>query len=220
MNENFRQQSTAHRPARIAPLTGAQPTPVQVANAALLQLRRTMQLFCLLLVLLIAAPAWAGGFYLNDLGFGDRPLPEMICTAGRCLAAELPQGSLPIASYVLPRDWTHFEATPITTPHYDFLNNRLFRIRFRIDCRPATAEAALQHFWDSFKFNYPLSESPCPEGSKAAVCRRGTLDTGEVLSIAWAPHAGIDSRPLVQIFDPYLMDEARSLANPDYQRQY
>lgn len=214
---NLNRQPTQHCPGRPAPPTIHHTNPVSNLVASPHPVRRTMQLFCLLLVLLTAAPVWGGEFYLNNLGFDDPPAPGMICTKGACSGSASGLTPLPISSYAFPRDWTHFEGTPITTPHYDFLNDQLFRIRFQLDCRSALAGECIAQFWRAFNQRYPVTENPCSSKLKGAVCRRGALASGEILSISWRPQAALDSRPIVQIFDPYLMDRARSLANPNYQ---
>jgi len=179
---------------------------------------RTLLLFCLLLTLLVATPLWGGEFRFNDLSFGDPPVPEMICIGGDCLPPELRRNSIPIASYALPRDWTHIGTLPISAPSYDFFRDRLFRIRYRIACRPQQTGCGVEPFWSMFIRQHPLEETPIPVSSPEVTCRRGTMPGGDVLTICRSLRSSDDQRPLVQIYDPYLMDEARRLANPEYQK--
>jgi len=161
-------------------------------------------------------------FSFEGLSFGEPPSGDMLCFRGDCAGypqsttAHAPESIL--SSYMRRLDLTHLGRTPVTSPQYDFFNDRLVRISIRTECPEEQIAACLEDVIISLDARYGLTllrkGATEPAGSLTGLYQ---TDSGEVVSVKAID--GLERQRIIaiQIYNHRLMDELRKAANPNYQ---
>lgn len=154
---------------------------------------------------------------LQGIQFGTAPLPDMICIKGTCLD-DLASGERTnrlFVSYNKPLDLTHFGEVAISSPQYDYFEDQLFRISFKLLCRSGREDSCLVKVADELNYDYGLTpvQGTSQESNLSDFINRDFYtDSGLVVRLSWESGQGA----LAEIYDLPLMDTVRSTANPNY----
>lgn len=156
--------------------------------------------------------------------FGDFPIEEMICIKGACPDGEIGEGVLPkdslLSTYMRSTDITHLERVRISAPEYDYYQDHFLRVRFDVLCDVSTMSFCLDSVVEALDQKYGLSEiSHRQTASSAEQLVESDVyrtDGGAMVIIANSHDAGGLMSTSVRVYDKDLMDELRSLTNPDY----
>ncbi|OHB32837.1 MAG: hypothetical protein A2X84_04210 [Desulfuromonadaceae bacterium GWC2_58_13] len=184
--------------------------------------------FVLLLVLcpavLMAETAPVVEPVFSGFHFGDAPGGNMLCTAGPCATGLIASGYRnsrhQVAIYKTPVAATHVDGVEISPPGYFFHENRLFQIAFRIVCDQDMAEVCMTRLSDAFNERYGMTrinqifDSSSP--GEARLQQNFRTSAGYRVEICRYQEDGQWRQPLVNIYQPTLMDAVRLAANPNY----
>ncbi len=159
-------------------------------------------------------------FCFGDIGFGDPPTQDMLCVGGPCdettssTAAKINDSIL--LSYQRSVDRTHLGSVAITTPRYDFHDNRLIRIQFNLICPPENLQSCAERLTHKLDDHYGLTLLQSPKTESSLPTGLYQSDSGEVVSF-FASKIEEDTPMLsVRFYNKPIMDEVRTEANPAY----
>jgi hypothetical protein len=166
------------------------------------------------------APA-AAEFEFGGLRFGQGAPREMVCVGGACIETEDGKPSKnPIASYKFPRDITFYGGVEISPPVYDFFEEQLIRVRFRLLCPPKKADQCSDDVLAALDeaFGMTAREQSTEELSSglSVTGRLGLLGSGDIVLLSRERISGAWRDPHVSIENPGRMDELRRALNPAY----
>ena len=167
--------------------------------------------------------AQAADFNFQGMHFGDSPYEDMICIRGPCSDApwSIDHNSEVdlLTSYRRTRDLSFLGLVGISSPRYDFFDNRLVRVMFSLDCRQDSAEVCTEAVLSFFDRRFGIV--PGEENQRAISADRDRVSVYRMFSdvILTVHHATPETRrrnAFIRIYDEELMNELRTRANPNY----
>jgi hypothetical protein len=222
---------------RVFPIAARLARGVEFSEKALRKPAPEDAVKTLLLVVLLAlptvlhaetsfGPAYApvGADFLG-VRFGQAPSEDMVCTRGPCAEARrsLDHNSRVriLTSYKRAVDSSFLGPVEIASPRYDFFEDRLVRVMFRIECEKDSAAACVSSVLTSLGSGAELillekivrQASAADQPIRQSIYR---LQPGIVVMVDYPGRNDRWESPLVQIYDEHLMEKLRRAANPNY----
>lgn len=189
------------------------------------------QIYIILVVLIFACPLTAqeirsqtAPLEFQGLRFGQPLHDDMLCTKGPCTFAQ--QGKIInkseslISTYIKPNDITHYNFIEISSPKYDFWENRLVQVRFEIMCEPGKAESCIDSVYNGLNRQYApifikeISKQKSSQDEFKVKFYR--TKSGEIIEVHRYKRRAKWTAPFVKIYNKELMDKVRFAANPNY----
>lgn len=156
--------------------------------------------------------------------FGQSPAANMICQSGFC-KSQAPGGdgrvSFPFSMYETPGAVSTQVGMTIVNVRYNFWEDYLYRIVFRVDCAPQATEECIDDLIKSLDREYgltPLSTSDTQHfiTGKRSILREFVTESGALVRIRAASNQGEWHMPNVDIVDKGVADRVGSTLSPSY----
>lgn len=174
-------------------------------------------LFTMLLVLL-AQVSLATTFQLQLEDFGTAPTDTMECVRGACDTDSTKR--IITSSYVNPQDPNQFYGYDITPPRYDYYNDELFRVSFKIKTDNTAPEFYLEAIEAALVDHYDMEWLGEDEHEINANLLSHVVgyssDSGIIVHIYWEKRDRCWSAPSIRIQKTELIDQLNKDMNPDY----
>lgn len=143
----------------------------------------------------------------------------MFCVNGACATGDGPAKKSIFTGYKKPLDLTRFGGVDISSPRYDFYNGQLVRIVFELECEKKEADRCTNRLVRALDDLYGLDHVTMRE-LKPTPHRPGRvrqfLTPGDVMIEIRTGEDASSGRPLVKIYDKWMMDSIRMTVNPDF----
>ncbi|MCD6526114.1 MAG: hypothetical protein J7K75_03870 [Desulfuromonas sp.] len=156
-------------------------------------------------------------FDLSELGFS--PTNQMQCVRGAC-SSDPNQHNFMVASYTRLTDPLSFCGYVITQPQYDFYQDELFRVRFKLNATETDPESCLEIIEQELVARYQMT---CvSEYEDRYDDTRSTLklvfqsDAGVVAQIVWKKFGHCWGTPYVKLQKTELINALNKTMNPQY----
>ena len=156
--------------------------------------------------------------------FGQSPSANMVCVSGFC-KSQSPGGdgdfNSPFSVYETPGAVSTQIGMTVVKPRYNFWNDQLYRVGFRVDCTPQPTEECVDDLIRSLDREYdltPLTQSDWQQfvSGRRSMLREFVGRTGAIFRIRVSSNANEWNLPFVDIADKSIADRVGSTLSPIY----
>jgi hypothetical protein len=151
--------------------------------------------------------------------FGDFPGVDMICIRGLCPVGEVGVGistnSFIPTAYNQKTAITHFHGVKISTPEYSYFEDKMYMIKFSIECKSNAEEECVDAVKRGLDTEYGLKPLVSTRSDSLTSADEFVTESGSLVAIIRSKEGGRSS-PTVRIVDNTLMNQLRRFYNPNY----
>lgn len=163
-------------------------------------------------------------FEFGGYKFGQSPSANMVCVSGFC-KSQAPGGdgdfTSPFSVYETPGAVSTQIGMNVVNPRYNFWEDQLYRIGFRVDCTPQAPEECFDDLIRALDREYdltPLTKSDWQQfvSGRRSLLREFVSNTGAIVRVRVSSHADEWNQPYVDIVDKSIADRVGSTLSPRY----
>lgn len=121
-----------------------------------------------------------------------------------------------ITTYLREKDLSYFGRVPLVKISYDYFEDKLFRIRLTMACKPQETSACIEAGLDELMLTYSMGQLTSKDYEGGILQRSYVID--ESIMVIGRTYYNQSDRwfPNIEIYDKSLIDKVRRFANPKF----